>query len=80
MTPESDPQRKGTSDGGTGSQLGVGPCSPEGRRPSICLIPSYSKKYKAVPVVSRTETAGFNDGDSNHEPERLTQMQSETVV
>ena len=54
VTPESEPQRKGTRDDGTGSQLGVGPCSPEGRRPSRCLIPSYSRKYNAVPVVSRT--------------------------
>lgn len=53
-TPASDPHKNGTRELCTGIQAGVGPCSPDGSRPMICLKPSYSKKYKAVPRVSLT--------------------------
>ena len=33
VTPEKDPQKKGTIDAGRGSHGGVGPCSPEGNLP-----------------------------------------------
>lgn len=55
MTPENDPQKNGTIEAGRGNQDGVDPCSPDGKRPIMCRIPSYSRKYSAVPEVSRTE-------------------------
>jgi hypothetical protein len=54
VTPASEPQTKGIKDVGIGNHAGVGPCSPERWRPNRCRIASYSKKYKAVPAVSRT--------------------------
>ena len=54
VTPASEPHMNGTTDAGTGIQEGVEPCSPVGKRPIMWRIPSYSKKYKPVPKVSRT--------------------------
>lgn len=54
VTPERDPHTNGTRDGWIGSHEGVGPCSPDRRRPKRCRMPSYSMKYRAVPDVSRT--------------------------
>lgn len=59
VTPEKEPQKKGTMEGGSGSHEGDGPCSPEGRRPMRYLIPSYSRKYNAVPDVSLTTQGSF---------------------
>ena len=56
VTPAREPQQNGTNDGGIGSHGGVEPCSPEESRPMMYRNPSYSKKYRAVPVVSRTAT------------------------
>ena len=44
VTPDNDPQQNGTIEAGMGSQEGVGPCSPDGRRPIRWRIPSYSRK------------------------------------
>ena len=54
VTPEREPQTKGTSEACMGSHDGVGPCSPDDVRPKRCRMPSYSRKYKAVPAVSLT--------------------------
>jgi hypothetical protein len=53
-TPDTEPQTNGTRDAGIGSQDGVGPCSPDLCLPRRCRMPSYSRKYNAVPAVSRT--------------------------
>lgn len=53
-TPAKEPQTNGIRDACIGSHEGVRPCSPERLRPSRCRIASYSKKYRAVPQVSRT--------------------------
>jgi hypothetical protein len=58
ITPDTEPQTNGTTDAGTGSHDGVGPCSPDLCLPRRCRMPSYSKKYNAVPAVSRTEDEG----------------------
>lgn len=59
-TPAKEPQKNGISEECMGIQAGVGPCSPDGRRPMICRSPSYSKKYSAVPEVSRTTASLAN--------------------
>lgn len=53
-TPASEPHMKGTTEAYTGIHDGVGPCSPDGKRPMMCRRPSYSKKYSDVPNVSLT--------------------------
>jgi hypothetical protein len=55
ITPDKEPQMNGTTDAGTGSHNGVGPCSPDLCLPRRCRMPSYSRKYNAVPTVSRTK-------------------------
>lgn len=80
-TPESEPQANGTSDEWIGNQVGVGPCSPERFLPRMCRIPSYSRKYNAVPKVSRTAAARSKSTIPLREKKGwLTKMQTKASV
>lgn len=73
----------GTNDGGSGIHGGVDPCSPKAFLPIKYRKPSYSKKYNAVPIVSRTRIAKQQHQSyyrENAQRDGLTKMQAKPSV
>src|ERR1700722_3461408 len=79
VTPANEPQTNGTKEVWTGNQEGVGPCSPDRRRPSKWRKPSYSRKYSAVPDVSRTRIT-WSKKPVTERRHTLTQMKPKPCV
>lgn len=80
VTPAKEPQKNGTKETGIGNHEGVCPCSPDRFRPRRCRMASYSKKYSAVPVVSRTVALCMGNREVNRRYQGLTEMKAASCI